>query len=186
MAEYLSPGVYVEEFESGGKPMEGVSTSTAGFIGLAERGPVEGLPQLVTSFADFKRKYGSYLSENEYGEYRFLAYAVEHFFINGGARCFISRVAPKDSKCAVGYAPTEDTAVMKLMAKNPGKWGDSIRAVIIPSSKAKTQVLEVIEGVEGKQYKVKNSAGFNPGDVVSFTNKKTIVYNRVEIGRAHV
>lgn len=111
MAEYLSPGVYVEEFESGGKPMEGVSTSTAGFIGLAERGPVEGLPQLVTSFADFKRKYGSYLSENEYGEYRFLAYAVEHFFINGGARCFISRVAPKDSKCAVGYAPTEDTAV---------------------------------------------------------------------------
>ena len=82
MAEYLSPGVYVEEFESGGKPMEGVSTSTAGFIGLAERGPVEGLPQLVTSFADFKRKYGSYLSENEYGEYRFLAYAVEHFFIN--------------------------------------------------------------------------------------------------------
>ena len=179
MAEYLSPGVYVEEFESGGKPMEGVSTSTAGFIGLAERGPVEGLPQLVTSFADFKRKYGSYLSENEYGEYRFLAYAVEHFFINGGARCFISRVAPKDSKCAVGYAPTEDTAVMKLMAKNPGKWGDSIRAVIIPSSKAKTQVLEVIEGVEGKQYKVKNSAGFNPGAVMSSTNEKTIVYNRV-------
>ena len=48
MAEYLSPGVYVEEFDSGSKPMEGVGTSTAGFIGLAERGPVEGLPQLVT------------------------------------------------------------------------------------------------------------------------------------------
>lgn len=38
MAEYLSPGVYVEEFESGMRPMEGVSTSTAGFIGLAEKG----------------------------------------------------------------------------------------------------------------------------------------------------
>ena len=47
MAEYLSPGVYVEEFDSGSKPMEGVGTSTAGFIGLAERGPVEGLPQLI-------------------------------------------------------------------------------------------------------------------------------------------
>lgn len=58
MAEYLSPGVYVEEFDSGSKPMEGVGTSTAGFIGLAERGPVEGLPQLVTNFSDFKRKYG--------------------------------------------------------------------------------------------------------------------------------
>lgn len=28
MAEYLSPGVYVEEFDSGSKPMEGVGTST--------------------------------------------------------------------------------------------------------------------------------------------------------------
>ena len=36
MAEYLSPGVYVEEFESGMRPMEGVSTSTAGFVGMAE------------------------------------------------------------------------------------------------------------------------------------------------------
>ena len=74
--------------------MEGVGTSTAGFIGLAERGPAEGVPQLVTNFADFKRKFGGYLSENEFGEYRFLSYAVEHFFVNGGARCYISRVAP--------------------------------------------------------------------------------------------
>ena len=43
--------------------MQGVSTSTAGFIGLAERGPVVGQPQLVTSFADYKRMYGGYLGE---------------------------------------------------------------------------------------------------------------------------
>lgn len=159
--------------------MEGVSTSTAGFIGLAERGPVEGVPQLVTNFSDFKRKYGSYLSENEFGEYRFLAYAVEHFFINGGARCFISRVAPKDAKASIGYAPEKDAAILKLTAKNPGRWGDGIRAVITPSSKAKTQVLDIAEGVSGKQYKVKNAAGFQPGDVVAFTNKSTVVYNRV-------
>ena len=52
MAEYLSPGVYVEEYDSGATPMQGVSTSTAGFVGLAERGPVIGQPQLVTSFSD--------------------------------------------------------------------------------------------------------------------------------------
>ena len=63
MAEYLSPGVYVEEYDSGATPMQGVSTSTAGFIGLAERGPVVGQPQLVTSFADYKRMYGGYLGE---------------------------------------------------------------------------------------------------------------------------
>lgn len=58
MAEYLSPGVYVEEYDSGAVPMQGVSTSTAGFIGLAQRGPVVGKPQLVTSFADYKRAFG--------------------------------------------------------------------------------------------------------------------------------
>ena len=55
MAEYLSPGVYVEEFESGSKPMEGVGTSTAGFIGLAARGPGGGVPLQVTSSSYLKR-----------------------------------------------------------------------------------------------------------------------------------
>ncbi len=179
MAEYLSPGVYVEEFESGGKPMEGVSTSTAGFIGLAERGPVEGVPQLITNFADFKRTYGGYLSESEFGEYRFLAYAVEHFFINGGSRCFVARVAPSDAKCAQGAAPTEGDAVLTFAAKNPGIWGDNIRVVLTPASKAKTQILEIRETPNGKEYVVKNGAGFNAGDVVVYDDKKTAVYNKV-------
>ena len=50
MPEYLSPGVYVEEIEIGGKPIEGVSTSTAGFLGPAERGPEP--PRLITGQAD--------------------------------------------------------------------------------------------------------------------------------------
>ncbi|MDR1550012.1 MAG: phage tail sheath subtilisin-like domain-containing protein [Hungatella sp.] len=181
MAEYLSPGVYVEEFDSGAKPMEGVGTSTAGFIGLAEKGPVLGVPQLVTNFADFKRSYGGYLSENEFGEYRFLAYAVEHFFVNGGARCFISRVAPSDAKQAMGFAPSKEAASVRFIAKNPGIWGDRVTVSVTPSSKARTQVLEVIESESGKKYRVKNGAGFLPGDVVAFTvkNKTETEYNRV-------
>lgn len=186
MAEYLSPGVYVEEFESGAKPMEGVGTSTAGFIGLAERGPVEGVPQLVTNPADFHRTYGGYLSENEFGEYRYLAYAVEQYFLNGGTRCFISRVAPKSAACSVGYAPSKEAPVVKLTAKNPGMWGDNIRIVITPSSKAKTQILEIIETQEGKKYLVKNGAGFNPGDVVMFTDQSTVIYNRVLKNRDNI
>lgn len=168
----------MEEFDSGGKPMEGVGTSTAGFIGLAERGPSEGVPQLVTNFADFKRTYGGYLSENEYGEYRFLAYAVEHFFINGGSRCFVSRVAPQDAKPSAGAAPAE-SPVLELQAKNPGIWGDSMSIVVTPSSKAKTQILEEIQTAEGKKYSVKSSAGFNEGDVVVFRDGTAEVYNRV-------
>ena len=181
MAEYLSPGVYVEEFDSGAKPMEGVGTSTAGFIGLAEKGPVLGVPQLITNFADFKRTYGGYLSENEFGEYRFLAYAVEHFFINGGSRCFVSRVAPENAKQAMGSAPENGEEAVRFIAKNPGIWGDRITVSASPSSKARTQVLEVLEAGGEKKYRVKNGAGFQPGDVVSFTvkNEDGAVYNRV-------
>lgn len=178
MAEYLSPGVYVEEFDSGGKPMEGVGTSTAGFIGLAERGPVEGVPQLVTNFADFKRKFGGYLSENEFGEYRFLAYAVEHFFVNGGSRCFISRVAPGDAKASRVTVPAQDS-VLDIQAKNPGLWGNNMSIVITPASKSKTQILEELETADGKQYLVKNSAGFHAGDVVVYKDMTSVVYNRV-------
>lgn len=173
MAEYLSPGVYVEEFDSGAKPMEGVGTSTAGFIGLAERGPVSGLPQLVTNFSDFKRTYGSYLSENEFGDYRFLAYAVEHFFLNGGSRCFIARVAPGDAKCSSGEA---GESVLSIEAKNPGIWGDDISITITPSCKAKTQVYEISEG---NKYRVKNAAGFNAGDIISCALGEEIVYSKV-------
>lgn len=158
--------------------MEGVGTSTAGFIGLAERGPVEGVPQLVTNFADFKRKYGGYLSENEYGEYRFLAYAVEHFFVNGGSRCFVSRVAPQDAKCSKASAPAE-APVIEIQAKNPGIWGDNMSIVVTPSSKAKTQILEEIQTADGKRYSVKSSAGFNEGDVVVYRDMTSVVYNRV-------
>ena len=186
MAEYLSPGVYVEEFESGSKPMEGVGTSTAGFIGLAERGPIEGVPQLVTNPADFHRMYGGYLSENEFGEYRYLAYAVEQFFLNGGSRCFVCRVAPEDAVCATGCMPTKENAILQLTAKNPGLWGNNIRVVVTPSSKAKTNILEVIETNEGKKYLVKNGAGFYPGDIVMFTDGTEVVYNKVVNSRDNI
>ena len=178
MAEYLSPGVYVEEFESGGKPMEGVGTSTAGFVGLAEKGPVGGVPQLVTNFADFKRKYGGFLSENEFGDYRFLAYAVEHFFVNGGTRCYISRVAPESAKCAEAAA-----ADLSFAAKDPGLWGDSISVKITRSSKARTQAFEKLAD---KKYRVKNAAGFNPGDIVAFVDGNNVEYNKVEKNQDNV
>lgn len=175
MAEYLSPGVFVEEFESGPRPMEGVSTSTAGFVGLAERGPVIGEPLLVTNFSDFYRKFGGNLSESEFGEYRYLSYAVEQFFVNGGSRCYIMRVAPSDSKKAENIKE-----VIKFYAKDPGEWGNKISISVNESSKSKTQVYEVVEGEKGKKYKVKSSVGFNEGDIVKFEDGENVEINRVK------
>ncbi|SET15998.1 phage tail sheath family protein [[Clostridium] polysaccharolyticum] len=179
MAEYLSPGVYVEEFASGGQPMEGVGTSTAGFIGMAERGPVAGVPELVTNFSEFKRTYGGYLSENEFGEYRFLAYAVENFFVNGGSRCFVMRVAPEDAKCSTGFVPSEDAPVLSFTAKNPGMWGDAITITMTQQNKAKTQVKEILTDGTDYKYKVKSSSGFLAGDIVAYVNEDKIVYNKI-------
>ncbi|WP_420852113.1 phage tail sheath family protein [Paenibacillus hamazuiensis] len=168
----------MEEFDSGGVPMQGVGTSTAGFIGMAERGSVEGLPQLVTSFGDFQRQYGSYLPVNPYGSMRYLAYAVEHFFMNGGSRCYVMRVAPEDAKAA--SAATLLTTV-GFAAKNPGTWGNQIRLEFTPASKAKTTITAVVGDPAGSlQYRVKNSSGFSPGDIVAFTTDgKTKAYNKI-------
>jgi len=167
----------VEEFDSGAQPLEGASTSTAGFIGLAQRGEIEGVPQLVTSVADFHRLFGSYLSENEFGEYRFLSYAVEHFFLNGGARCYVMRVAPTDAKVATNKSESnKESAILSIASKNPGTWGNQVRIVVVPASKAKTQIYEVIS--ESK-FRVKNNAGFNVGDIVAFEAAGQKQYSKV-------
>ena len=171
MAEYLSPGVYVEEYDSGATPMQGVSTSTAGFVGLAERGPTIGQPQLVTSFADYTRIYGGYLSKAGYGDARYLPYAVEQFFMNGGARAYIMRAVPGDAKAAA-----LTTGALRITAANPGAWAEKMRVTVAASSKAKTQVL----AASGADLTLKNADGFNTGDVVELFDGKTTAYATIK------
>jgi Bacteriophage tail sheath protein len=91
MPEYLAPAVYVEEIDTGNKPIEGVSTSTAGMIGVTERGPA-GVPILVTSYGEYVRWFGERLNRADFGDHCYLPHAVDGFFTNGGKRVFITRV----------------------------------------------------------------------------------------------
>ena len=178
MAEYLSPGVYVEEFESGMRPMEGVSTSTAGFVGMAEKGKVIGTPEFVSSFADFTRKFGGYLSEAAYGEYRYLAYAVEQFFANGGSRCYVMRTVASNATIA-----TVSANGISISAKNPGKWGNEIKIAAVAANKGKTAVLEVTgDDATGKVYTVANGSIFAEGDTIAIRNgDKVVSYNKISM-----
>jgi phage tail sheath protein FI len=117
MPEYLYPGVYVEEIDTGNKPIEGVSTSTVGFLGIAERGPTK--PTLITSFGDYTRAFGRYVKDG--GVDRYLAYAVEGFFQNGGKRCFVQRVAGNTAKRALAKLPN-----LTIWATGPGVTGNNI------------------------------------------------------------
>jgi len=114
MPEYLSPGVYVEEIDAGAKPIEGVSTSTCGAIGITARGPTTGKPELVTSFLDFERKFGGLLPEPapalvtqwgsranpEGGRWWQFPLSVKGFFDNSGQRLYVKRVFSNDATTA--------------------------------------------------------------------------------------
>ena len=164
MAEYLSPGVYVEEYDNSPRGIEGVGTSTAGFVGLAEKGPIEGAPLLVTSMKSFKQQFGGFLSEFGYGEYRFLANSVEQFFDNGGTRCYVMRVAPRDAKPA-----SAKKGMLTVTATSPGAWGNKVQVMISTNKKRKLQLIEKTDA----GFIAKSVEGFREGDLVEFEGTYT-------------
>ena len=167
MAEYFSPGVYVEEYDNSPRAMEGVGTSTAGFVGFAEKGPTIGAPSLVTSYRSFVKQFGGPLSEFGYGEYRYLASSVEQFFANGGTRCYVSRVAPKDAKKAAAKR-----GFLNVEASNVGKWGNKIQITLNTVTKRKMQLV----GKTNEVYVAKTVDGFREGDLVQVGKE----YNRIK------
>jgi phage tail sheath protein FI len=97
MPTYLAPGVYVEEIPPLARPIAGVGTSTAGFIGVVDAGvtmpPTQtvaplNVPRLVTNWEEFKNQFGDFQT----GNLR-LAVAVFGFLNNGGHTCWVVRVA---------------------------------------------------------------------------------------------
>ena len=86
MAEQPAPGVYIEELKFASTPIQGISTSTTGFVAVTGRGPLLGP---LTSFADFERVATPNLGVN-------LPLALRGFFENGGRRCFISQILATD------------------------------------------------------------------------------------------
>ena len=85
MATYLSPGVYVEEVSSGSRPIEGVGTAVAGFVGFAAQGPFN-TPTLVANWSQFTDTFGDFV------EGCYLAHAVYGYFLNGGGNCYVVRL----------------------------------------------------------------------------------------------
>ena len=123
MAEYLAPGVYVEETSFRAKSIEGVGTSTTAFVGLTLKGPTAITPDLLTSFADFERIYGG-LGDLQLGSTRltnYLAYAVQAYFANGGSRLYVSRVLPSSATKGISADLVTD---VRFQARFSGEVGN--------------------------------------------------------------
>ncbi len=87
MPEYLAPGVFVEETSRGSRPIEGVGTSTALFIGEHDQGPVGEMVH-VSGLADYEPVFGEVDTADDS-----LGIAVHAFFANGGRRAVVLRMA---------------------------------------------------------------------------------------------
>ncbi len=115
------PGVYIEEVPSGVRTIMGVATSITAFIGRAQRGPID-KPVRVQSFAEYQRWFGSMWTESP------MSYAVQQYFLNGGADAIILRVHNGASAATLGLPTAVNNSALNLTAANPGSWGSQLHA----------------------------------------------------------
>ncbi|MDH6108483.1 phage tail sheath protein FI [Kitasatospora sp. MAP12-15] len=123
MPSYLTPGVYVEEVQSGARPIEGVGTAVAALVGFAETGPFHE-PTLVTNWDQYVQRFGGF-SEGTY-----LPHAVYGFFANGGGSAYVVRIgdpgrqAPGAGPDPARTAPVPSAVAGFLFSALPGVGGD--------------------------------------------------------------
>jgi len=174
MPQYLSPGVYVEEVPSGGAPIAGVGTSTAGFIGqtadqvnvpgefeedesgekvldslgdpipVKHNAPAAGEPQLITSWESFKRNFGDFHADN--GN-KTLAHGVYGFFKNGGTRCWVSRVQNASNATSVTNALAGFNAIDEIaIVAVPGALGAAIQTAVLDHCEKTGDRFAILDG----------------------------------------
>jgi phage tail sheath protein FI len=131
MPTYLSPGVYVEEIDSGSRPIEGVGTAVAAFVGLAERGPFN-KATLVSNWTQYSKTFGGYV------EGACLAESVFAYFQNGGGNAYVVRIGDGVGENGSGSSsppelestPQGVLANYRVLAVDPGTPPDSVRVEV--------------------------------------------------------
>lgn len=137
MPAYSFPGLYLEEIPSGSKPIEGVGTSTAAFVGFTTKGPI-GEPEIVLKWDDYDRQYGG-IRDSEETKGDPMGFSVAAFFQNGGGKAYIVRITKDwnkddepiafDARKAVGYLDIPSKTVdhgLQFSAVNEGAWANGL------------------------------------------------------------
>ncbi|WP_462160105.1 phage tail sheath family protein [Pseudoalteromonas sp. GB56] len=134
MPSYLHPGVYIEETPSASKPIEGVSTSIAAFVGTTFRGPAN-TPILIGSWNEYVSQFGDYSQScGVTNESDHMALAVRAFYQNGGKAAYICRIL-EDSNVNTPTAATVNLQegggdVLSVTASSEGTWGNALRVAV--------------------------------------------------------
>jgi len=133
------PGVYIEEVPSGVRPIIGVATSIAAFIGWFPRGAFEEAVRIFNP-QDFDREFGGLAADS------LASYAIEQFFLNGGTQAWVVRTAGDGTTAtaAVVLRDTADADALEVRAVNAGAWGDNIRIDINYGTATPTETFNMI------------------------------------------
>jgi len=177
MAEYLSPGVYVEEIDRGPKPIEGVGTAMAAFVGFTEKAEwtreVDGemvteelvnQPQLITNWSQYVQRFGGFVQ----GAY--LPHAVYGYFHNGGSRCYVVSVKTI-GKAQAALLGADGKPHLIVRAKQAGFDGLRLRVKVdVPELPAGgTKAKGAAKGKEGEAKESEEAAPAEPTDLRPFT-----------------
>jgi len=152
MPTYLSPGVYVEEVPSGSRPIQGVGTSVAAFVGFAPTGPLN-TPVLIPNWSSYVAQFG------EFAEGCYLAHAVYGYLNNGGSICYVVRVGSGPDDGENGNEP-RSRAAAAVPAAEPATLGP-FRISALPRNSGGQLTAEVTD-----------SAGDVPEDRFTLTIKE--------------
>ena len=147
MPEYLSPGVYVQEVDSGPRPIEGVGTAMAAFVGFAPAGPAN-RPVLVTNWTQYVENF-SVLEDggkrNPHMPGAFLSHAVYGYFLNGGGRCYVTRlVAGSTTNGKKGSAKLKEAKAEGPTLQLPSSSSKALPSITITPKGAPAEDIEVV------------------------------------------
>ena len=152
---YRTPGVYFEWLDS--PPAIGRRrTDIAGFVGIAERGPLH-RPVKVESRSQFTSTFGGHIPQ------AFLAYAVDGFFANGGRTCWVVRVAdPVAAQPASLYLlDASGQVTVELVAESPGMWG---RDLLLTATATSVDLFTLTINLLGGGQELWRALSLNEGD----------------------
>jgi phage tail sheath protein FI len=166
MTNYTTPGVYYEAADASGAAIAAVRTDVAGFVGIAERGPVD-VPVPVESYRQFQAHFGDVIGSG------YLAYTVRAFFENGGRRCWVVRVASRDPLAGLESAAlllrrtATSPDVWRVRASSPGSWGNGLAIQVRETHRAQTSA-DLARSVPAYTT-VASTSGFTRGSLVRLT-----------------
>lgn len=180
---YSIPGIYFEKPTPQNNDISMQKSSVAGFIGLAQKGPLHSGVR-IHSYNQFASIFGGFT------DYSYLAFSVYGFFLSGGKECVVVRTAhigKEEDKGSVNKAElvirdVDQNPAAVITADTEGSWGNNIDVKIQHISGDSLYISNT--GYEGSRWvEVEcdlETISFKKGDFITLRGERTLKYSKIK------